>query len=349
MDAAAEQLVLDYLRGLEDAARSGLGAGERMAFMARSRAGVARQIGETRATEPAEVRQLLRRFGDPDRLVAHERQRLDREAPRLTGLNGVGAATDQNGRHEAPDQNGTDEAPDQNGAGAGAASDQNGGRAAPDENVAEPAPEPAPAAWPAVRLAGAGNGRRPSAAPPLHRPMTARWRPGRELPVRPARGAAPDRTAGPGPDPGGGGEAGATGGGWLGVVLTVVRQHPLECLAIVLIGLGGLIAPWPLWLIGALAMLASPVWSVRDKLAAVAIPLAVALVGAVAAAGFAARPPGLSGYVHEVRVDGWNLLRAGAVLGAAYLARRLQRGRRPRREPPWRRPPPDRRSSRAAR
>jgi hypothetical protein len=168
--------------------------------------------------------------------------------------------------------------------------------------------------------------------------MTARWRPGRDLPGRPAPGAAPDRTAGPGP--GGGAEPGSAGGGWLGGLLTVARKHPLECLAVVLIGLGGLIDPWPLWLIGALAVIAAPLWDVRDKLAAVAIPLAVALVGAVALAGFSAHPPGLSGYAHAVRVDGWNLLRAGAVLGAVYLARRVQRGRRPRREPPWRQLPP---------
>jgi hypothetical protein len=169
--------------------------------------------------------------------------------------------------------------------------------------------------------------------------MTARWRPGRDQPARRAPGAAPDRTAGP--DPGGGAEPGSAVPGWLGALLAVVRSHPLECLAVLLIGLGGLIDPWPLWLIGALAVFASPLWDVRDKLAAVAIPLGVALVGAVAAAGFTAHVPGLSGYVHEVRLDGWNLMRAGAVLGAVYLARRIQRGRRPRREPPWHRPPPD--------
>lgn len=135
-------------------------------------------------------------------------------------------------------------------------------------------------------------------------------------------------------------EPGAGGRGWLSGVLAVVREHPLECAAIVLIGLGGLIAPWPLWPIGVLAMLVSPLWDVRDKLAAVAIPLAVALAGAIAAAGFSAHPPGMSGYAHEIRVEGWNLLRAGAVVGAVYLARRMQRGRRPRREPPWRRMPP---------
>jgi hypothetical protein len=202
--------------------------------------------------------------------------------------------------------------------------------------------------------------------------MTARWRPG----LRPGQTAAPDDAVEPAPglrlgfrwarpapagpagsagvpgtgrddgqapagdwDPAGG-EPGTAGPGWLGGLLAVVRRHPLECVAIVLIGLGGLIDPWPLWPVGALAMLAAPLWSVRDKLTAVAIPLGVALVGAITLAGFAAHPPGLSGYAHEVRVEGWSLLRAGAVLGAAYLARRVQRGRRPRREPPWRRVPP---------
>jgi hypothetical protein len=331
MDAAAEQLVLDYLRRLEDAARGRLGAAERMAFMARSRVAVARQISETRATEPAEVQRLLRRFGDPGGLAARERQRLDRETP--AGPGGAVTALRPEGAGAASGLDGAAMARDLNGAGPASGGVQR-----------HVAPAPQAARLPG-RLAAAAAGRPSATAPALHRPMTARWRPGRDVPARLAPGAAPDRTAGPGPGTGGDGEPGAergTGGaGWLGGVLAVVRKHPLECLAVVLIGLGGLIDPWPLWLIGALAVLASPLWDMRDKLAAVAIPLAAALVGAVAAAGFAARPPGLSGYAHEVRVDGWNLLRAGAVLGAIYLARRIRRGRRPRREPPWRRPPAD--------
>jgi hypothetical protein len=438
MDAAAEQLVLDYLRRLEDAAREKLGAAERLAFMARSRAGVARQIGETRAAEADEVERLLQRFGDPDRLVARERQRLDREAPAShngadtpPGGNGADTARGWNSGDAPPGEDGADTVrgwnsgdapPGEDGAdtvrdwsggdtalggaglgvargrssaeappgenGAGAARGWNGGDpaqggdgvgevpgwdgadglpgggggGAPGHDGAGEVPggdssgvaagsggagpatggtgRAAPAAPPRARPAGQlAAGRSSANAPALRRPVSARWRPGRDLPARPAPGAAPDRTAEP--DPGGGEEPGSAAPGWLTGLLAVVRKHPLECLAVVLVGLGGLIDPWPLWLIGALAVLASPLWRVRDKLAAVAIPLAVALVGAIAAAGFAARPPGLSGYVHEVRVDGWNLLRVGAVLGAVYLARQIQRGRRPRREPPWRREPPD--------
>jgi hypothetical protein len=355
MDARAEQLVLDYLRRLEDAARGRLGPAERVAFMARSRAAVARQIGETRAAEADDVRRLLRRFGDPDQLAARERQRLDRLGrPASAAQDGI-ARDGISGTAGAP--SGAAEAP-----GAG--------------QSADPADPPVPAASRRPRrpapAPAAGPGRPPGAAPALHRPMTARWRPG----LRPGQTAAPDGAVEPAPSlrpgsrwarpapagpagpagvpgtgrddgqaPAGGwdaagGEPAAAGPGWLGGLLALVRRHPLECVAIVLIGLGGLIDPWPLWPVGALAMLAAPLWGVRDKLAAVAIPLGFALVGAITLAGFAAHPPGLSGYAHEVHVEGWSLLRAGAVLGAAYLARRVQRGRRPRREPPWRRVPP---------
>lgn len=320
MDAAAEQLVLDYLRELEDAARHRLGPAERTAFMARSRAALARQIGETRATEAGEVRGLLRRFGDPDRLVAQERHRLDEQEP---GPGGVGPAPDD---AERPAASTPAAARPHGGPDAGATTGRQPAAAPalrPDRDVPT---QPGPVADQAAEQ-----------PPSLH--LVSRWS---HVPPRPAPGSAGVPESGPddGPDPAGDGEPRTGGAHWLGEVLAVVRRHPLECVAIVLIGLGGLIDPWPLWAIGVLAMFASPVWSVRDKLAGVAIPLAVMLAAAIAAAGFSAHPPGISGYAHEVRVEGWNLLRAGAVVGAAYLARRLQHGRRARREPPWRREPP---------
>lgn len=122
-------------------------------------------------------------------------------------------------------------------------------------------------------------------------------------------------------------------------VLALIRRRPLETAAVLLLGVGGLVYPFPLWLIAVVALIASRGWDARDKCAAVAIPVAFTLVAAIAIAGLFARSGSLGGYVSTVRIDGWDLIRAGAVVAAAYLVWRLRRGRRPRREPPWRRPP----------
>ena len=122
-------------------------------------------------------------------------------------------------------------------------------------------------------------------------------------------------------------------------MLALARRHPLETAAVLLLGVGGLIDPFPLWLIGAAAVLISRLWDARDKWAALAVPVGFALVGALAIAGLTARSGSLAGYASTVRIDGWDLIRAGSVAGAAYLAWRVRQGRRPRREPPWRRPP----------
>src|SRR5579875_1024917 len=88
MDAGAEQLVLDYLSELGDAAQRVLHPDERVQFMARSRVAIARQIGEQRPSGSVDVLRLLGEYGDPRKLVAAERRRLDdtlagRQFPRL--------------------------------------------------------------------------------------------------------------------------------------------------------------------------------------------------------------------------------------------------------------------------
>jgi hypothetical protein len=122
-------------------------------------------------------------------------------------------------------------------------------------------------------------------------------------------------------------------------VLALVRRHPLETVAVLLLGVGGLVYPFPLWLIAVAAVIASRGWDARDKWAAVAIPVAFTLIAAIAIAGLFARSGSLAGYLSTVRIDGWDLIRAGSVVAAAYLVWRLRRGRRPPRDPPWRRPP----------
>ena len=114
----------------------------------------------------------------------------------------------------------------------------------------------------------------------------------------------------------------------------LARQHPLECIAVILLGLGGLIFP-PVWLLGALAALPSRLWDIRDKLTGLAAPAVVTIVGG---AGLAmGNHTSGTAYFHEALTIGGYLIRAGSVLGAGYLAWRVQRGPRQPAEPPWRR------------
>jgi hypothetical protein len=301
MDARAEQIVLDYLRLLGDAAQRTLSPDERQTFLARTRAAIARQVSETRVAGPGDVQRLLREFGDPQKLAAQERRRLDGATPA--------------------------------------------------------------AARPVL------VGRRPAAAPVPHRPLTARWRPGGDLtgspgPVAPVLRTLsrwPDipplasrdstglhseemnsgRRRGPrsGPPAAAGMVESGPAADWLDGLFTLVRRHPLECAAVAVLGVGGLLDPVPLWMLGGLAVLISPLWDTRDKLTAIAVPMAVAVLGAIMLGGLNTKTASLSGYAHGVHTDGWDLIRVGAVLGAAYLAWRMREGPRPRRAPP-RRPTP---------
>jgi hypothetical protein len=117
----------------------------------------------------------------------------------------------------------------------------------------------------------------------------------------------------------------------------LARKHPLEAVAVVLLGVGGLILPFPFWLIGGLVALKSRRWDARDKWAALAGPPLVTLAVLIIRA---ATSPGnfFSAFYHAARHDAGLSIRAGCVLCAAYLVWRLRRGPRLRTLPPWQRP-----------
>ena len=133
-------------------------------------------------------------------------------------------------------------------------------------------------------------------------------------------------------------------GGWRSPALApfaeawaLARKHPLEAVAVVLLGLGGLILPFPFWLIGGLVALRSRRWDARDKWVALAGPPLVAFVvlvirAATSSANF------FSAFYHAAGNDGELSIRAGCVLCAGYLIWRLRRGPRLRTLPPWQRP-----------
>jgi hypothetical protein len=117
----------------------------------------------------------------------------------------------------------------------------------------------------------------------------------------------------------------------------LARDNILEAVAILLLGLGGLILPFPLWPIGAVVSMFSRLWDIKDKALAVTGPLLVTLAVSVLAAVFVGGSGNIIvAYFHALRVDFGLMLRVGSVITAAYLAWRVSKGPRVK-TPPWRR------------
>ena len=117
----------------------------------------------------------------------------------------------------------------------------------------------------------------------------------------------------------------------------LARENVLESVAILLLGLGGLILPFPFWPIGVIVAMFSRLWDIKDKSIAVTGPLLVTLALSVIAAPFV----GGSGnvivvYFHAIGVSFGLLVRVGSVITAAYLAWRVSKGPRVK-VPPWKR------------
>ena len=117
----------------------------------------------------------------------------------------------------------------------------------------------------------------------------------------------------------------------------LARENVVESVAILLLGLGGLILPFPFWPIGAIVAMFSRLWDVKDKAIAVTGPMLVTLALSVIAAPFV----GGSGnvivvYFHALGVSFGLLVRVGSVITAAYLAWRVSKGPRVK-VPPWKR------------
>jgi len=121
------------------------------------------------------------------------------------------------------------------------------------------------------------------------------------------------------------------------------RRHRLETTAVILMTLCALIYPQPvwlagfaLWLAGAVCTAASKLWSPGDKWAAIFGPVFLVIGGAATALALGGVRHSAHAYLHEVLVNSVYMIKIGSLLGAAFLAWRLQRGRRDP-VPPWHR------------
>jgi hypothetical protein len=120
------------------------------------------------------------------------------------------------------------------------------------------------------------------------------------------------------------------------------RQHRLELIAVALLAIAGLIFPYPIWPVGLLLWLAgagialsSKLWSPVDKWVAVPGLAILLIVGTVVGVSLGGAHSHAGTYGHEALDDVIGLFRIGALLGAAYLAWRMHRGRRSPAVPPW--------------
>jgi hypothetical protein len=118
----------------------------------------------------------------------------------------------------------------------------------------------------------------------------------------------------------------------------------LEAAAVILIALGGLVYPFPvwllgfaLWLLGVMLAAASRQWSPNEKWAGILGQVALVIAGTSVGLALGGQRHSLAAYGHEVLADSRYMIQIAALLGAAFLAWRVYRGRRyP--VPPWRRP-----------
>lgn len=306
---SGDRLVQDYLARVAAAARH-LPKGARVAFVGRTKAQIEREVSAVGTEDPGRVMEVLEALGPPEELVRAERLRIDSMWFKKRGQDGD-----------------------------------------------------------AVTAAAATPARPRAYQPRVHRPLHSRWKPATPpLPRKPARGpaAAPDGpktgtangsgpapvdpTPGtpapwpgdlaammpPGPDPG---EDGAAPGRHtpLDGIWELARGHLLESVAVVVIGLGGAILPFPFWLAGALVAMFSRLWDGRDKVLALTGPVLVDLLGSVVSALFIGGDQNaIRTYTHAVHVESSLWIRLGCALTAVYLGWRVSKGRREK-VPPWRR------------
>jgi hypothetical protein len=96
-NVSGDRLILDYLTRVTVAGTRYLPKGSRIAFVGQTRNRIEREIGPHGPADPAHVREVLAKLGEPEDLVKAERARLDAERAgrqsRVTGVGGADAAT----------------------------------------------------------------------------------------------------------------------------------------------------------------------------------------------------------------------------------------------------------------
>jgi hypothetical protein len=121
----------------------------------------------------------------------------------------------------------------------------------------------------------------------------------------------------------------------------LAREHKLETVAVLLLGVSAFIFVFPFWLVtalvGGVVAISSQIWNLRDKWVGLAGPPVIALVGTIVAALIIGGRGHFVGSVPEAfRLYVGYCYRGGSLLFAIYLALQARRGPQ-RRQPAWRR------------
>jgi hypothetical protein len=324
---SGDQLVQDYLTRVATAARH-LPKGARMAFVGRTKAQIERQVAAAGTNEPGKVVEVLAAMGDPEDLVRAERLRIDNRWLRkrgqethpepVTGVPPAGSRPPRASRprvyqprfHRALNSR---------------------WRPATPAQLRKPTDESATAPDGTITGRVIGKDLVPTDPPPTS-PA-----PSSPTPESPAPWPGDlDAMMPPGPAPG---EDGTAPGPQtpLDGVWQLARGHLRESVAVVLIGLGGALLPFPFWLAGAVVALFSRLWDGRDKVLAIAGPILVVLLGSIVSALLMGGHNNVVAiYIHALHVATGLWIRIGCVLTAIYLGWRVSQGRRVK-VPPWRR------------
>lgn len=356
MNPPTEQLMRDYLNRLSVAARGKLGFSQRQSLLDRTRARIEAESGGINGASAVQVRRALAELGDP--IVLVEREVGQAESSTSTADTRYETSIAGNGNREMA----ADRPPASNlvkgseigedllvtggpngskpGRGSGSIRSVLAGLAGAQRRRrrASAASEPTARATPRGPRGGSGGGsssgsgarpggapggepRKPGLIPSPRRPTASEQIGSPELLTasRP-RGAASPR--------------GGLPGRFISGVAATARNHTLEVLAIVLLGVGGASYP-PIWLVGAALALPSKKWDMRDKFFGVTLPVFLLVIGTVLIIVFGGQHASISAYAYEAWLGAGRLSRVLAAAGALYLAWGLRRGRRQPKQPPW--------------
>jgi hypothetical protein len=363
---SSDRLVQDYLARVAAAARH-LPKGARMAFVGRTKSQIERQVTAAGTDDPGKVVEILAALGEPEELVREERLRIDSKWLKKRGRDEESEAAtpgtpsnprvyqprvhrrlNSRWRPATPPPRKPEAQPGDalDGAQTGTAN----GAILPSSSATAPeltGPAPVGPA-PIGPAAAAPESTRPEFTEPAPTgPAPTGPAPTGPAPTGPApTGLAPtspppwpgdlDAMMPPGPAPG---EDGTAPGPQtpLDGIWELSRRHLLESVAVVVIGLGGAILPFPFWLAGAVVALFSRLWGGREKVAAFGGPILVVLVGSVLSAIFIGGTSNVVAiYLHALHVEASLWIRLGCVLTAIYLGWRVSQGKRVK-VPPWKR------------
>lgn len=334
MSERADQIVLDYLRRVADAAYGVLRSDERLEFLARLRRRIDGVRIRQRAQKPAQVQRIIDRLGAPETLVEQERLRLaaerpeDPPRPRTTAridpprASTGGEATNDtvvdkpvperpaNVTQPIPvlDVSALDGRTDSGGTYVADYSDEVEEPPGADESAevtasAEPVPDigDAPAEEePEKETATAGGGGPTTTTHPRRAAPSDVWAStGRALP-----GASTARRRSD--------------------FIDVAAKNRLAAVTVVLLGFGALALPVPLWLLGVVLLVLCQAWPLGDKMLGAAVPIVtVAVYGLFT--DQATTVIALSAYTSAGAGGPRLAFGVGGLLGAAYLGFRLSR------------------------